>query len=141
MWNIVASSKYLEHKYNKDNLHRHYANLYDIGVNYHVPRRKPVPNVPDKKGRFLIEVEKDAKQKNFRKAFIKNENKKLINKINEINTKNGRLSKKRLDPAQILPTRSSINTDKITRKRASTKPTNPTTLKRQLWSNKNMTNY
>lgn len=100
MWNVVASSKYLEHKYAKDNLHRHYANIYDINVNYKHKKPRTIANIPSGQGSFLLGVEKDAKQKNFRRSFIKKENTKLINKINEINSKNGRLSVKKLNPGQ-----------------------------------------
>lgn len=72
MWNLIASSKYLEHKYQKDSLHHHYSNLYDIDINYH--RRNPVQNTPSKDGKFLLGIEKDCKQKNIRRKEISLEN-------------------------------------------------------------------
>ena len=74
----------MQTKYYKDNLANHYQNLYDIDVNYYKTRHKPVPNVPTRKGRFLIRVEKDAKQKNFRRAFLTQENNKLIKTLRDM---------------------------------------------------------
>jgi hypothetical protein len=107
--------------------------LYDIDINYH--RRQPIPNVPNGKGTFLLGVEKDAKQRNLRRSFVKKENKKLINKLNEISTKDGRLNKGRLDPKILVHSRISLDDRK---KKTPLRPMNNLTLKKQLWSNKNI---
>lgn len=139
MWNQKASSEYLEHKYHKQNLHRHYSNLYDIGVNYH--KRKPVPNVRSSKGTFQLGVEKDAKQKNLRRDFIKLENKKMLDKINEIFSKQGHYNKNKVN-SKTLSIRASMDSKLNSQIRLTTKtPMNNNTQKRQLWNNKNIVNY
>lgn len=91
------------------------------------------------KGTFLLGVEKDAKQKNLRRSFVKKENQKLISKLNEISTKEGRLSKHKLDPKMIIHGRMSM--DEQRKKKTPLRPINNVTLKKQLWSNKNVRNY
>ena len=66
---------------------------------------------------------------------MKKENKKLINKLNEISTKEGRLNKGRLDPKILTHSRIFLGDSK---KKIPLRPMNNLTLKKQLWSNKNI---
>ena len=76
MWSLISSSKYLQFKYYRDDLARHYKSMHDVDVNYYNPRLKPIDNVPSNKGQFLLGVEKDKKPKAFRRAYILSENQK-----------------------------------------------------------------